>query len=360
MVFAFAEVCHNAPHRLTRSTGPFGPRPMRDIRIAAAQFEHRDNDKAYNLSRIRHLTRRAVEQGAEIVSFHECCVSGYTFLQHLDRDQFARVAERVPDGPSVRALCEIAREHGAIVMAGLVEADGGKFHNCYVTAGPDGYITKFRKLHTFISPLMTPGDRYHVIDLLGVKVGFLICYDNNLPENVRVTTLMGAEVIMMPHVTGCLPSTMPGRGTVDRALWENRDRDPVRLRMEFQGPKGRGWLMRWLPARAWENGVYAVFSNPVGVDADTIKPGLAMILNPFGEVLAETQALSDDVVVALLTAEKIEQSSGRRYLRARRPDLYGKLVEPPPPGQEPVTKPGWETAAEKTKNSPQMNTDGHR
>ena len=74
--------------------------------------------------------------------------------------------------------------------------------------------------------------------------------------------------------------------------------------------------MRWLPARAWENGVYAVFSNVVGVDGGTIKPGLAMILDPFGEVLAESQVLGDDVVVALLTPEKLDQSSGRRYLRA--------------------------------------------
>ena len=62
-----------------------------------------------------------------------------------------------------------------------------------------------------------------------------------------------------------------------------------------------------------------------------------MILDPFGEVLAESQALEDDVVVGLLTPEKIEQSSGYRYLRARRPGLYGKLVEP----QESVTLPGW-------------------
>jgi hypothetical protein len=155
---------------------------------------------------------------------------------------------------------------------------------------------------------------------------------------------MGAEVIFMPHVTGCLPSVMPGRGTVDRGLWENRDRDPARLRMEFQGPKGRGWLMRWLPARAWENGIYAVFSNAIGIDDDTIKPGLAMILDPHGEVLVESHALGDDVVVGLLTADTFAQSSGRRYLRARRPELYGKLVEPPSPGQEPVTKPGWSLA----------------
>jgi len=318
---------------------------VRDIRVAAAQFEHRDHDKAYNLARIKELTRRAVEQGAEIVSFHECSISGYTYLQHLSRVELAAVAEPVPDGPSARTLHAIAREYGVVVMAGLVEsATAGRFHNCYLTVGPEGFITKYRKLHTFINPSLSPGDSYNVSDLPGIKAGFLICYDNNLPENVRITALLGAEVIFMPHVTGCLPSTMPGRGTVEKALWENRERDPARLRLEFEGPKGRGWLMRWLPARAWENGVYAVFSNAIGVDDDTIKPGLAMIIDPFGEVVAESRALGDDVVVALLTPEKLEQSSGRRYQRARRPELYGKLVEPPPPGQEPVTQPGWRVA----------------
>jgi hypothetical protein len=124
-------------------------------------------------------------------------------------------------------------------------------------------------------------------------------------------------------------------------LWANRHHDPARLRLEFEGPKGRGWLMRWLPARAWENGVFAVFSNAIGRDDDTIKPGLAMILDPDGEVLVASHALDDDVVVGLLAPESLAQASGRRYLRARRPDLYGKLVEPPPPGQEPITKPGW-------------------
>jgi predicted amidohydrolase len=318
---------------------------VRDIRVAAAQFEHRDNDKPYNLSRINELTRRAVEQGAEIVSFHECSVCGYTFLQHLCRAELAALAEPVPGGPSVRALATIAREQGVVVMAGLIEAGpDGRFHNAYVTVGPEGFITKFRKLHTFINAALSPGDSYNVVDLLGVKAGFLVCYDNNLPENVRITTMLGAEVIFMPHVTGCLPSTMPGRGTVDPALWENRERDPARLRLEFQGPKGRGWLMRWLPARAWENGVYAVFSNAVGVDGGTIKPGLAMILDPWGEVLAESHVLGDDVVVALLTPEKLEGPLGRRFLRARRPELYGKLVEPHPPGQQSVTMPGWKLA----------------
>jgi len=134
---------------------------------------------------------------------------------------------------------------------------------------------------------------------------------------------------------------MPGRGIIPREVWENRERDPARCRQEFRGPKGREWLLKWLPARAYENGVYAVFSNAVGVDFNTVKTGNAMVIDPYGEIIAESSMLGDDVVVALCTPEKIERSSGRRYLRARRPELYSKLVEPHPAGQTPVTLPGW-------------------
>jgi predicted amidohydrolase len=314
---------------------------VRDVRVGAAQFEHRDGDKGYNLGRIGELSAQAARQGAEIVSFHECSITGYTFLRHLDRDALARLAEPVPGGPSTAALCGLAREHGLVIMAGLIEAEGDRFYKTYVTVGPEGFITRFRKLHPFINPNILPGEAHQVTPLRGMRAGFLVCYDCNLPENVRATTLLGAEVIFAPHVTGGTPSEMPGRGVIDAALWENRDRDPEALRREFEGPKARAWLMRWLPARAWENGVYIVFSNAVGRDDDTIKPGLAMILDPFGEVQAESRALGDDVVVTELTADKLARAPGRRYLRARRPELYGKLVEPHPKGQSAVTEPGW-------------------
>lgn len=312
---------------------------MRDIRIAAAQFEYRNGDREYNLSRVRELTKQAVAQGAEVVCFHECCISAYSFVQTFNREELLELAEPVPEGRSVRALIGIAREFGVPVLAGLFERDGGKVYNTFVCVTGDGLIARHRKLHTFISRHLTAGNEYTVFDLLGCRCGILICYDNNLPENVRITALMGAEVVFMPHVTGCLPSRMPGRGVVDRKLWDNREREPVPLRLEFEGPKARGWLMRWLPARAWENGIYAVFTNAVGIDEQEIRPGNSMILDPFGEVLNESRTPGDDVVVGWCTAEKIAASSGRRYLRARRPELYDKLVEP---SSEPsVTEPGW-------------------
>ena len=317
---------------------------MKDIRIGAVQFEARDADKDHNLARVETLTRRAVENGAEIVSFHECCIPGYTFLQTLSRARLTQLAEPVPDGPSTRRLIEIAGEFGVPVLAGLVEVDGDQLYNTYVCVTPDGFLARHRKLHAFISRHLSSGDGYTVFDLCDCRMGILICYDNNLPENVRMTALMGAEIVFMPHVTCGLPSVMPGRGTIDRELWENRHRDPVSLRQEFLGPKGRGWLMRWLPTRAYENGVYAVYTNPIGIDHDTVKNGNAMILDPFGEILVESSALEDDVVVGLLTPDKIPVSSGYRYLQARRPELYGKLVDPLPGDTSPATNPGWKLA----------------
>ncbi len=314
---------------------------MRDIRIAAAQFEARDADKEYNFGRIEALARRAVDQGAEIVSFHECCIPGYTFLQELSREEIAGLAEPVPDGPSTRRLVDLARKLGVALLVGLIEVDGDELFNTYVAVAPEGFVAKHRKLHAFISRHLGWGDRFEVFPLCGAQSSILTCYDNNLVENPRIVTLMGAEIVFAPHVTCGLDSPMPGRGKIDKALWDNRQRDPVRLRQEFLGPKGRAWLMRWLPTRAYENGVYYVYSNNVGVDHDTIKPGLAMIIDPFGEILAESNALGDDVVTALCTPEKLDQSSGRRYLRARRPDLYGKLTEPLPEGQKPEIHPGW-------------------
>ena len=312
---------------------------MRDIRISAAQFEHRNGDKAYNLSAIERLTEMAVNQGSEVVSFHEASISAYTFVRDLNKEQMLDLSETM-DGPSVTRLIEMAADFGVHILAGLFERDEDKrVYNSYVCINGKGLVARHRKLHAFINPHLTNGGDYCLFELNGVKCGILICYDNNIIENVRCTTLLGADVIFMPHVTGCLPSPMPGRGYVDRKLWDNRQADPVRLRQEFDGPKGRGWLMKWLPARAYDNGIYAIFTNPVGIDDDQIRNGDAMILDPYGEVISECRELGEDVVTALCTLDKIDKSSGKRYLRARRPELFGKLTEAPT--EAPTINSGW-------------------
>src|SRR6476661_6267698 len=224
-------------------------------------------------------------------------------------------------------LLAIFPKNNIAILAGLFEkGEDDKIYKAYVCVDPNGFVAKFRKLHPFINPHITPGDSYCVFDLCGWKCGILICYDNNVIENVRATALLGADIIFMPHVTMCTPSTRPGAGFVDPALWKNRETDPTSLRLEFDGMKGRSWLMKWLPARAYDNGIYAVFSNAIGMDDDQLKNGCSMIIDPFGDIIAECRTLGDDFVIATVTPEKIKQSGGYRYKKARSPELYRDII----------------------------------
>ncbi|KQS31529.1 nitrilase family protein [Dyadobacter sp. Leaf189] len=300
---------------------------MENLKVATAQFENRSGDKSYNLEMINRLSGRAAQEGAKVIAFHECSVTGYTFARKLSREQLLEISEIIPDGPSIQRLTEISRANNITILAGLFEKDDqDNMYKAYVCVNADGLVAKFRKLHPFINPHLTPGNEYVVFDLFGWKCGILICYDNNIIENVRATKLLGADIIFMPHVTMCTPSSRPGAGFVDPALWLNRESDPTTLRQEFDGLKGRGWLMKWLPARAYDNAVYAIFSNPIGMDDDQLKNGCSMIVDPFGDIVAECRELGDAIAIATLSPEKINAAGGSRYINARKPDLYSEII----------------------------------
>lgn len=303
---------------------------METIKIATAQFEHRSADKKYNLSVIDKLSSKAAAEGAAAIAFHECSISGYTFARKLSKTELLEVAEEIPGGESIRELIQIARRNDIHILAGLFEKDEhNDIYKAYVCVNKDGLVAKFRKLHPFINPHIIPGNEYCIFELNGWKAGILICYDNNIIENVRATRLLGAEVIFMPHVTMCTPSMRPGAGFVDPALWANRERDPTSLRLEFDGSKGRDWLMKWLPARAYDNAVYCVFSNAIGMDDDQLKNGCSMILDPYGDILTECRQLGDEMQTAILTREKLTLAGGYRYINARRPGLYDSILSKP-------------------------------
>jgi len=300
---------------------------MDNLKISTAQFEHKSGDKTYNLSVIEKLSQQASAGGSNVIAFHECSVTGYTFARHLSKEQMLDLAEYIPGGESILKLTAIAKKYSIAILAGLFEKDeNDNLFKAYVCVDENGLLAKHQKLHPFINPYLTPGNSYCVFDLYGWKCGILICYDNNIIENVRATTLLGADIIFMPHVTMCTPSTRPGAGFADPELWKNREADPTSLRLEFDGMKGRAWLMKWLPARAYDNAIYAIFSNPIGMDDDQLKNGCSMIIDPFGDVIAECRSFDDSFVTATITPEKLIQAGGYRYIKARRPGLYKDII----------------------------------
>jgi predicted amidohydrolase len=300
------------------------------LRVASIQMESLPGDKKANLGKIEAFTARAAERGAQLVVFPECCISGYWFIRNLTVEQLGSLAEPFPNGPGTQKLIELARRYKVSLGAGLVEAgENGVFHNSYVVALPDGKVYRHRKLQAFEHPSIQSGSEYTVFDLPnGFRAGVLIFYDCNLIENVRITALRGADVIIAPHQTGGVRSRNPNlMGLIDRKLWDNRRADPEAIEREFKGEKGRGWLMRWLPSRAHDNGVFLVFSNGVGVDDDEIRTGNAMILDPYGRILAETWKAEDAMVLADLDKALLSEATGRLWIQARRPDLYKPLTE---------------------------------
>jgi predicted amidohydrolase len=300
----------------------------RPLRVSVVQFEAVPADPVANLATVRSLAGAAAAEGSSLVAFPEMCLLGYWHLTKRTADELHRLAEPA-DGPLVTEAQAIARELGVGIGVGFLEAADGTLYNSYAVCLPDGATHIHRKLHAFEHEAISSGDRYTVFDTpWGVRMGILICWDNNLVENVRATALLGATVLIAPHQTGGTNSRSPhGMKVIPAELWHNREADPAALEAAVNGPSGREWLMRWLPARAHDNGVFVLFANGVGPDDDEIRTGNAMILDPYGRIVAETPGPWEAVVTADLDLGLLPLATGRRWLLGRRPELYGILTQ---------------------------------
>ena len=304
---------------------------MKDTKVASIQFEHAPGDKQANLEKVRRFTAEAAEQDVELVVFPEMCVTGYWFLRDLSRDELVELSEPVPSGATTQKLLRLAKQHNLSLGAGLLEvSDAGELFNSYVVAMPDGRTVCHRKLHAFVNEHVASGSEFTVFDLPnGSRAAILICYDNNLFENTRIVALKGAEILIAPHQTGgCRTPSPRCMGVIDQALWHARQENPEAIEAEFYGSKGREWLLRWLPSRAHDNGMFLIFSNGVGLDDDEVRTGNAMILDPYGDLLAETWQAADAMVLADLKAETRRMCTGSRWIRSRRPELYSEIAKP--------------------------------
>lgn len=308
------------------------------LKVSTVQFQHRAGDKIYNLQRIAEFTRQALRQGSQLVVFPEMCITGYWHVPKLDEAGLRELAEPL-DGPSIGIVAALAGQLGIAIGVGFLEvAAEGKLYNAYAVCMPDGAVHCHRKLHAFEHKLISSGDRYTVFDTpWGIRCGILICWDNNLVENARATALMGAELLIAPHQTGGCNSVSPwGMKHIPLEKWARRREDPAAIEAEIRGPNGREWLMRWLPSRAHDNGLFLIFSNGIGPDEDEVRTGNAMILDPYGRIIIETSEAADAMVSADLDLALLDKCTGQRWLRGRRPELYGILTEPRPDNLKPL------------------------
>jgi len=291
---------------------------MQTIRVAAVSMNGFLGQPQRVLHDIARWCERAAAEKAELVLFPELVVHG-----HCTPNTW-RLAEPVPEGPSVQRLTQLARQFRLALCAGLSEKERDIVYNTQVLVGPDGYLGKQRKLHLSRDEAFyyKGGRDLNVFDVGPCKVGVVICYDNQVPEVARVLALRGAEVLCMPHA---------GRFR----LWDDTPESEAAARRYSHA------FLKKYALRARENACFAVLADQAGragyVDCwprdsenQPHHAGAALIWGPDGELLAATQEerIAEEMIVATLDAELLgrERALANYMLRTRRPELFGELV----------------------------------
>ena len=260
----------------------------------------------------------AADAGASLVVFPEISLQGYPVIhEKLETPKVLaeayRTAERVPDGPSVKAIEAKARERAIHVIYGLTEAGdtGGVVYNTAVLTGPDGYIGRYRKVHLGLSEQIVwrQGHDWPVFETPFGKIGMLICYDKAWPESCRELTLRGADILVMP--------TAWGFGNTPDETDPNTNVNAVHYQLYDK-------------VRAAENQRWFVSSNFVG-DIDRAPfLGLSQIVDPLGRVVATTGTKDSGLALAEIDvqggiADAMSRGQGARLVRDRRPETYRAL-----------------------------------
>jgi predicted amidohydrolase len=276
---------------------------MRDkVKIAAVQMNPIITQKRKNLDSILLGIRNSASDGADLIVFPECALTGYVFHS---REEAAPYMETIP-GPSTDELAACCQELGVHIVVGLLEKDVDKCFNAAVLIGPAGLVGKYRKNHLpflGIDRFIEPGNQPFGVHKTPIgNIGIHICYDTNFPESARVMTLLGADILALP------------------TNW----------------PEGRGKVVKYvINTRAYENTIHFVAANRVGEERGTRFVGNSMIVDAWGDTLAQANSKDEQTIYAEVSLAKARQKHiifkpgelEMDFIGDRRPELYGTIVE---------------------------------
>ncbi len=266
------------------------------LNISLVQFTPEFGNPMYNLQQIAALLK-GIE--TDIIVLPELCTTGYSFLSKEE----ALGASEGPDGQKVTFFKQLAKEHKAIVVAGVAEKSGGKTYNSALIALPGGETKVYRKTHLFFreKQCFEEGDSGFFIvqhPLKDCKVGVMICNDWRYPEAARSLALLGADLIACPS---------------------NLVSDVWRIGM---------------PARALENKVFVAVANRCGTEVRQLEDGNtqsltftggSVLYNFAGEVIEQASKTEHRVITLqidpLLTRDK-SFNDFNDLLKDRRPGFY--------------------------------------
>ncbi|MBT8769387.1 carbon-nitrogen hydrolase family protein [Metapseudomonas boanensis] len=264
------------------------------MRIALYQCPPLPLEPAANLERLQRRAAEAAAQGAALLVCPEMFLSGY----NIGLDAVSALAEH-RDGPWAARVAEIAREHGIAILYGYPEhsAEGAIFNSVQLIDKRGDSLGNYRKTHLFgdldNSMFSAGGNDFPLVELNGWKLGMLICYDVEFPENARRLALAGADLVLVPT------ANMVPYDFVAEVL---------------------------VRARAFENQCYLAYANYCGSEGEIHYCGLSSVAAPDGG-LSASAGRDETLIFADLDRQKLEASRASiTYLKDRHPELYHPLI----------------------------------
>ncbi|WP_449350193.1 carbon-nitrogen hydrolase family protein [Streptomyces shaanxiensis] len=262
------------------------------MRTALLQSSGRPGSVEGNLKVLDEAAARAAAAGAALLAAPEMFLTGYAI-----GDDIGRLAEAA-DGDGADAVAEIASRHGLAIAYGYPERCGDTVHNSAQLIAADGTrLAGYRKTHLFgcfERDHFTAGEQPVVqAELGGLRVGLMICYDVEFPENVRAHALAGTDLLIVPTA----------------------QMHPFQFVAESL-----------VPVRAWENQMYVAYVNRVGQEGEFDFVGLSVLAGPDGVARARAGRGEELVLADLDPALLAASREANPYLTDRRPGLYGSLV----------------------------------
>jgi predicted amidohydrolase len=272
------------------------------VRIAGVQMDVALMEPEQNLATMAERLTEAAGQGARLIVFPECAVTGYCF-DSLEEAQ--PLAQPIP-GPATETISELCRQLDVFAVFGMLESDGDRVFNACLLTGPDGVVASYRKIHLpglGIDRFVTPGDRpFQVHQAAGLRIGMNICYDGSFPESSRIMALAGADLVV-------LPTNWP--------------------------PGAECFAAHVINTRAMENGIFYIAVNRIGTERGFPFIGGSRICGPNGNTLDT----ADHTEPAILYADvDPARARNKRYVRVpdkheidrfadRQPHWYGDISE---------------------------------
>jgi len=263
--------------------------------------------KRVNIEKHLGLIESAAKQGVKILCMQEVFTTPYFCAEQQTR--WYEAVEKIPDGPTVKLMRDVARERGMVIIVPIYEEEiAGIYYNTAAVIDADGkYLGKYRKNHIpHVAPgfwekfYFKPGNLgYPAFDTAYARIGVYICYDRHFPEGARALGLNGAEIVFNPS------ATVAG---LSEYLWKLEQ-----------------------PAHAVANGYFIAAINRVGYEAPwNIGEfyGQSYFCDPRGQIIAQAPRDEDALVVADLNLDMIREVRNTwQFFRDRRPETYESLAQ---------------------------------